>query len=387
MRHVPARCAVVLLLLFVTPLLAQVGRDIRFITAEEAEVRCGASDKPELYVTNRLRRGQPVEVMEETPGGWLAIRPPEGSFSYINTRFLRHLYPDMPNYVVTLDGVEVDVFTGSDVVNKRPTIVGSKLVKGTQVTSRGKPLADEDGTWMPIEPPERERRYVRASQVAKKMPEPGGAAVAAAGGAPAHSAFTPASSPVAASPLPSANPPATPERLYQQAQQAERMGQLAEAIRLYALTGAEAARSQPGLSAMALQRAQYLQGGHQNYGGVPPPPPMYGENRAGVATSTVQVPAASRAVALQPASSRGGTPSTWMRYRGVLRKAGRAVEGHQAYALDDPETLRPVLYAVAPANLRLEEHLNHVVELYGYTVYRGDLKNNLMTVGRVVRSP
>ena len=44
----------------------------------------------------------PVEVTAEKSGGWLEIRPPEGSLSYINTRFLRHMYTNQPNHVVTL---------------------------------------------------------------------------------------------------------------------------------------------------------------------------------------------------------------------------------------------------------------------------------------------
>jgi hypothetical protein len=408
MRQIPAAGAVVVLLLATGPLSAQVGRDIRFVTAETAELRAGPSDKPEFYVTNHLRRGQPVEVVGEEPGGWLAVRPPEGSFSYINTRFLRHLYADTPNHVVTLDGVAVEVFVGSEVVNRRPTIVGCRLEKGTQVVSRGQPQTDEDGTWMPIEPPARERRYVKSSQVAKQMPEPGGAVAAASPGVgAAHSAFTPAANNPAPSSAPSANPPLTPAQLYQQAQQAERAGQVAEAIRLYALAGAGAAQSQPALSALALERARYLHTGHQEYGsggGIPPAPPATataGTARAPASTTVVQVSpsgagrgidarpasALSSAFTPQPAPQRGSSPSSWMRYRGVLRRAGRVVEGQTTYALDDPDTLRPVLYATASGNLRLDAHLNQVVELWGYTVYRGDLKNNLMTVVRIAPSP
>jgi hypothetical protein len=378
MRLVSAPGAVVLLLLVAGLSQAQVGRDIRFVTVEMAEVRAKPSDKPEIYVTNRLRRGQPVEVVGEEEGGWLAIRPPEGSFSYINTRFLRHLSPDMPNHVVQLDGVSVEVLIGSEVVHdRRPTIVGAKLEKGTQVVSRGVPKTDQDGTWMPIEPPARERRYLRASQVAKKMPEP----VAAA---PAHSTFTPtATNPLRAS-APSANVPQVPAQLYQQAQQADRAGQVTEAIRLYALTASEAAQSQPALATLALQRAQYLQSGYQRYGAAPP---------AAASTSVVQIgpsgaarPVSSSFTASTP-PARAGSPSSWMRYRGVVRRAGRVVEGQVTYALDDPGTRRPLLYATGSGALRLDAHLHQVVELWGYTVYRGDLKNNLMTVVRVVPSP
>ena len=60
---------------------AQVGRDIRFISVPEAEVRSGPSNDSMFYPTNRLTRGQPVEVMQEVDGGWLKIRLGRGPCS------------------------------------------------------------------------------------------------------------------------------------------------------------------------------------------------------------------------------------------------------------------------------------------------------------------
>src|SRR5262249_26298006 len=113
---------------------AQGPRDLRTVTLPEAEVRSGPSDSPQFYVTNRLRAGTPVEVLQELDGGWLKVRPPEGSFSWVNTRFLEHIVPHQPNYVVAAEGVDVPVFIGSEVVKGR-TVVGAKLKRGAQVTS------------------------------------------------------------------------------------------------------------------------------------------------------------------------------------------------------------------------------------------------------------
>src|SRR5262245_4278467 len=55
----------------------------------EAEVRCGPGNSPRLYPTNRLKKGDRVEVVRELQDGWLAIKPPPGSFSWINMRFLQ----------------------------------------------------------------------------------------------------------------------------------------------------------------------------------------------------------------------------------------------------------------------------------------------------------
>src|SRR5690348_6782522 len=51
-----------------------------------AQVQSGPGDN--YYPTDNLNQGDAVEVYREKPGGWLAIRPPEGSFSWIAARDL-----------------------------------------------------------------------------------------------------------------------------------------------------------------------------------------------------------------------------------------------------------------------------------------------------------
>ena len=57
------------------------------IAVDEVEVRCGPGW--DYYATQRLPRGTRVEVYRHDPGGWLAIRPPEGSFSWVTARHVR----------------------------------------------------------------------------------------------------------------------------------------------------------------------------------------------------------------------------------------------------------------------------------------------------------
>src|SRR4051812_1355852 len=61
------------------------------VTQPEVEVRSGRSADPNFYPTNRLHRGDVVEVLKEFPDGWLGIRPPRESFSWIEEHSLRLL--------------------------------------------------------------------------------------------------------------------------------------------------------------------------------------------------------------------------------------------------------------------------------------------------------
>jgi hypothetical protein len=400
MRYALAPGALALLLALSGPVPAkQIGPDIRFVVAQEAEVRALASTSAESYVTNRLRRGQPVEVIQEVPGGWLKIRPPQGSFSWINTRFLEHITTRQPNYVVALEGVEVPVYIGtSEIRDKRPWIIGTRLKRGTQVTSRGATLSDQDGTWMPIEPPATEGRYIRAEAVNRNSPPPAPATQTTSAAAPAgvaRSAFTPASG-LPASRAPSANPPPTPEELWQRAQHAERLGQTAEAIRLYALLAAETARTNPTRSAEALARANYLQNGYTNYGAAvgtarpaaPPPEPPSSSVRLigppgsrpaeGVTTTTT--------IQREPPAPDRQLPQgwEWKTFRGHLRKAGRSVDDRVAYAVEiDHGPVRiPIAYVTASPGVSLEPYLNHEMEVTGYARWRGDIRANYMIATR-----
>ena len=44
-----------------------------------------------FYATDRLSRGTKVQIYREEPSGWLAIRPPEGSFSWTPAEFVERL--------------------------------------------------------------------------------------------------------------------------------------------------------------------------------------------------------------------------------------------------------------------------------------------------------
>lgn len=57
---------------------------VAYVGVEEAPLRSGPGD--EHYPTDRLERGTKVEVHRHDPGGWYAVRPPAGSFSWVPAR-------------------------------------------------------------------------------------------------------------------------------------------------------------------------------------------------------------------------------------------------------------------------------------------------------------
>jgi SH3-like domain-containing protein len=422
MRPTSLLIALALALAWHGPLHAQKAPDFRVVAVDVAEVRSGPSENANFYVTNRLRRGATVEVLEALDHGWLKVRPPEGSFSWINSKFLDHVVPHQPNYVVIVEGATAPVFMGSE-VEKGRTIIGARLKRGTQVTCIGKTQTDEEGEWMPIDAPAGEVRYLRAETVTAAGAPP--SALAAGPAAPQTTTVrsAPPGGGLAPSGAPSANPrPSLPE-LWAQAMQAEREGRIADAIPLWYRFGSEAAASDPVRSAAAGKRAAWLQWGHQNYGtsAVASPPVEAGHAVPSVPVSTpgrtyplaAEPPGRAPVVRLAspvgsvPARAGGVTPapapatpapapatpatpaprptSPYPVYAGLLHRAGHCLAGRLTYRLQMGETSH--LYVTPNNGVNLEPYVGRNVELTGPTDYRGDLRAYLMTVTRVQPLP
>ena len=73
------------------------------ITAAEVDVRSGPGADVKYYATSKLRQGEKVQVLREEDGGWLAIKPPPGSFSWINTRYIELVDQDRGGRVLADD--------------------------------------------------------------------------------------------------------------------------------------------------------------------------------------------------------------------------------------------------------------------------------------------
>lgn len=393
----PARILAGMALLLATaiPVVAQSAGPLEAtVSVPEVEVRSGPS--PKYYATGKLRQGDNVKIIKEEEG-WLAITPPLGSFSWINARFIeRH------GQTAMVLGDKVPILVGSNVTNEKPTIKQVELPRGAQVVILGVAHEDEEGRWWPIQPHPSEVRYVPKNAVTG--PKPPVEVSAQRPAIPTNANTAPGwANPAGGSEVGGGNA----EAFWYQAEQAEKVGNYAEATRLYQ----ECAKitSDHSLSIRCFNKIQALRDG--NRGSVPPGyqpgvprEASTGDNRlvptpasttANRATSQYcYVKDAPPVVQARPTSyappanypSQPVTPApaapTQMSGAGRLARAPFFVDGKQAYRLETNQG-QVMLYATALPGLSLEPYVNRIVNLYGPIVYRGDVRTNYMTVSQV----
>ncbi len=375
------------------------------VMTEGAEVRCQHGISTHVYVTNHLSRNDTVQVVKEMGDGWLAILPPRGSFSWINKREVINPFPNQPhNWVVKADRqTRVPVFVGSDLTpGTRGTVVGTHVPPGyqTPVAFNRLEVSDQEGTWLPIDPPSGEVRYVQARDVTKT-------AMAIAPGTPypppipgsMPSTYVSASSPVGPS---TPQPTSDADRLMIQAQRAEQARNVNEAIQLYSQLASMSSGVTHDQAMAGLNRAYWLKESQRNamVPIIPAPPPRvvpavtlavrtnppagteatssFTPYSAGSGVGQSIRPASSNAAPWQPVTAEG-YPSSGP---GRLRTSGRMVDGRRCYVLESDEGY-PRLYCAPNAGVNLEPYLNRNVELFGPAIYHGELRANYMTVVRI----
>ena len=113
------------------------------------------------YRTDTLAQGETVEVYRERPGGWLGIRPPADSFSWIFGRHLKLL----DNGLAEIDKDDVPSRIGSRLGEQR-NAVQVRLKKGEVVAILGENTVGGE-TWYRIAPPSGEFRWIHARNVAR----------------------------------------------------------------------------------------------------------------------------------------------------------------------------------------------------------------------------
>jgi uncharacterized protein YraI len=318
------------------------------ITAADVEVRSGPSST--FYPTSKLFRGTKVLVMERCAKapGWLAVKPPPGSFSWVNARFVQVKKGENNTQLGVVYGGESDkamipVLAGSAVYKQKPAVEIAKLKRGQGLVILGASEKAEDGEWLPVQPTEREVRYIPESAVQGSPTTP--------------LAAIPPSAPAAAPTVRTARA---------QADQAFLNRDYARARSLYEEAANQTRdNAEKSYCYSRLDQIDKMQ-------------PAAGR---GQAPGQLTANTTSSLYATPP----GGTPGTpqWSRW-GVLRRTTFQVERRPVYALEDNKG-QPLLYATTYANFTLEPYVNQMVCLWGQLDYHSDeyVRNYLMTVSQV----
>jgi uncharacterized protein YgiM (DUF1202 family) len=127
------------------------------VIAGGAPVHSGPGEN--FYPTDTLTQGDTVEVYREKPGGWLAIRPPAGSYSWVTERDL--IVKDGGLAEVVKDDVASRI--GSR-LSDRHNAAQVRLKKGEGVEVLGEENIGGE-KWYKIAPPAGEFRWLQASLV------------------------------------------------------------------------------------------------------------------------------------------------------------------------------------------------------------------------------
>jgi hypothetical protein len=132
------------------------------VATPRAQIRSGPGEK--FYPTDTLVSGETVEVYREEEDGWLGIRPPEKSFSWVLERQLKFRNDGLAE----IGGPDVPSRIGSRLSDQR-NAVQVQLKKGETVEVLDN--SDFDGkTWCKIAPPAGEFRWVHATNVQRVRP-------------------------------------------------------------------------------------------------------------------------------------------------------------------------------------------------------------------------
>jgi uncharacterized protein YgiM (DUF1202 family) len=132
------------------------------VIAAGVPVHSGPGDN--FYPTDTLSQGDTVEVYREKAGGWLAIRPPMGSFSWIAEHDL--IVKDGGLAEVVRDDVPSRI--GSR-INDRHNAAQVRLKKGEGVEVLGEETLNGE-KWYKVSPPAGEFRWIQAAVVEKTGP-------------------------------------------------------------------------------------------------------------------------------------------------------------------------------------------------------------------------
>jgi hypothetical protein len=162
MRACHAACAALAVVLSALSLQADEFPYSAFVAAADVPVRSGPGEQ--FYPVLTMARGDAVEVWRHESGGWCAVRPPEGSFSWISADFVRAI-DDRRGIVV---GDQVNVRIGSKFSDVRDAIQ-VQAAEGEELTliEARQPAGEGGSWWYKILPPAGEFRWIHSSQLVR----------------------------------------------------------------------------------------------------------------------------------------------------------------------------------------------------------------------------
>jgi uncharacterized protein YraI len=134
---------------------------VAYVNSADVYVRSGPGR--DYYPTDKLQKGEKIEVYRHDPGGWLAIRPPRQSFSWVSTR---HLDP-VDDRLAAVNSGRVVARVGSTFSDVRD-VIQVRLEKGEQVELLDSPA--RDSPWCKIAPPAGEFRWVFSKFIDSDLP-------------------------------------------------------------------------------------------------------------------------------------------------------------------------------------------------------------------------
>ncbi|MFO0942862.1 MAG: hypothetical protein U0930_19160 [Pirellulales bacterium] len=144
--------------------------EVGYVAVSRALVYSGPSE--DYYPTHQLQQGTSIQIYHSTDSGWLAIRPPAGSFSWI---------PATDGYLLP-GGKSVEItaknsvsWIGSSLGTAKQYRWQVQLNVGEQLTKLGEEtIKDKEGKetlWYKIAPPNGEFRWIQSGSISRQPPE------------------------------------------------------------------------------------------------------------------------------------------------------------------------------------------------------------------------
>lgn len=138
-----------------------------YVNADDVYVRSGPGQN--YYPTTKLKVGEPVEVYRHDPGGWYAVRPPEGSFCWVAVRYLQI----GRNGLAVVNGDRVVARVGSQFSDIRD-VIQVRLERGEEVEvldTKNLDTGDGGEKWAKVAPVAGEFRWVLGKFLDRSPPE------------------------------------------------------------------------------------------------------------------------------------------------------------------------------------------------------------------------